>query len=222
MCDRPAPCTTVRHTSAADRVRRLDMRFMNIKQTRAGRPRRLISYLLRRRCEPPAASPVDRFDGFCFGSVGKREQLALEGFIAGQELLPAGRRPSPDRDRTDRPASSRRAGSRCRLRLRVGDDATDPQAAGQQTGRGNHRWVQLRDRPAAAESGLGAGSGPPRPPPPASRAPASCWEDSGWRRRSSSSPGCLSPGGSPRARPRIRSRSSAKNSATRRPTSTRS
>jgi hypothetical protein len=78
------------------------MRFMNIKKTRAGRPRRLTSYLLRRRCDAPAASPVDGFDGFCFGSVGSREQLALEGFIAGQE--PSGCGPPPEpfyRDWTD-------------------------------------------------------------------------------------------------------------------------
>lgn len=75
---------------------------MNIKKTRAGRPRRLISYLLRRPCDPPAACPVDRFDGFCFGSVGNCDQLALERFIAGQERSACGPPPEPpDRDRTE-------------------------------------------------------------------------------------------------------------------------
>jgi hypothetical protein len=79
-----------------------DVQFMNIRKTRAGQPRRLTSYLLRRRCDPPAASPVDQFDGFCFGSVGKRNQLALEGFIAGQEPSACGPPPEPPyRDRTD-------------------------------------------------------------------------------------------------------------------------
>jgi hypothetical protein len=75
---------------------------MNIKKTRAGRPRWLTSYLLRRRCDAPAISPVDRFNRFCFGSVDKREQLALERFIAGQEPPRCGPPPEPFyRDRTD-------------------------------------------------------------------------------------------------------------------------
>ena len=75
---------------------------MNIKKTRDGRPRRLTSYVLSRRCDPPAASPVDQFRGFCFGSVGKRDQLALEGFVAGQERSACGPTPEPPhRDRTD-------------------------------------------------------------------------------------------------------------------------
>ncbi len=78
------------------------MRTMNIKKTRAGRPRRLTSYWLGGRCDPPAASPVDRFDGFCFGSVDNCDQLALEGFIAGKERSACGPPPeAPYRDRTD-------------------------------------------------------------------------------------------------------------------------
>ena len=75
---------------------------MNIQKTRDRRPRRLTSYVLSRRCDPPAASPVDQFRGFCFGSVGKRDQLALEGFVAGQEPSACGPTPEPPhRDRTD-------------------------------------------------------------------------------------------------------------------------
>jgi hypothetical protein len=75
---------------------------MNIKKTRAGRPRRLASYLLRRRWDPLAAFPVDQLGSFCFGSVGKHDQLALEGFIARQEPSAYGRPPErPDRDRTE-------------------------------------------------------------------------------------------------------------------------
>jgi hypothetical protein len=79
-----------------------DVRFMNIKTTRAGRRRRLMSYLLRRRGDPVAAYPVDQLGSLCFGRVGKHDQLALEGFIAGQEPS-AYRRPleRPHRDRTD-------------------------------------------------------------------------------------------------------------------------
>jgi hypothetical protein len=78
------------------------VRFMNIKQTRAGRPRRLASYLLRRRGDPVVAVPVEQPGSICFGPVGERDQLALKGFIAGQEPSPCGRPlERPYRDRTD-------------------------------------------------------------------------------------------------------------------------
>jgi hypothetical protein len=75
---------------------------MNIKKTRAGPPRRLASYLRRRRGDPVAALPVDQLGSLCFGPVGKRDQLALKCFIAGQEPSTCGRSlERPDRDRTE-------------------------------------------------------------------------------------------------------------------------
>lgn len=75
---------------------------MNIKKTCPWRPTRLTSYLLRRRGDPVAAFPVERVGSLCFGPVGERDQLALRGFIAGQELSAYGRPlERRDRDRTD-------------------------------------------------------------------------------------------------------------------------
>jgi hypothetical protein len=82
------------------------MRFMNVKTSRAGWPMQVTSCVLRRCGSASAISPVERFDGVCFGSVDTREQLALEGFVAGQEPFGSGPPPEPfDWDRTD-PTSS--------------------------------------------------------------------------------------------------------------------
>jgi hypothetical protein len=72
---------------------------MNIKKTRAGRPRRLASCLMRRRADSVAALPIDQLVSSCFGPVGKSDRLALADFIAGQEGLGYG--PSPERSHGD-------------------------------------------------------------------------------------------------------------------------
>ena len=80
------------------------MRFVNFKQTRAARPGRLASYLVRRCGRPGAAVGVDRLGSVCFGPVGEPDQLALEDFVAGQEPSAYGRPVErPDRDPSDRP-----------------------------------------------------------------------------------------------------------------------
>jgi hypothetical protein len=76
---------------------------MNIKNTCAGRPRRLMFYLLRPRVDPAAAVPVERLGHVCFGSVDGRDTLALKQFMAGQK--PSAYGPPlerPDHDRSDR------------------------------------------------------------------------------------------------------------------------
>jgi len=80
------------------------MRLMDFNQTHAVRPRRLASYLLRRCGRPRAAVPVDRLGSLCFGPMDKPDQLALKGFVAGQEPSGYGRPVErPDRERTDPP-----------------------------------------------------------------------------------------------------------------------
>jgi hypothetical protein len=75
---------------------------VNIKKTRAGRPKRLGSYLLRRRGDQVALVPVDQLGSSCFGSLGTRHELALKGFIAGKGSSPCGRPLERlDRDGTD-------------------------------------------------------------------------------------------------------------------------
>ena len=78
------------------------MRFVNIKQSCAGWLRRLASYRLRRDGDPLPAVEVDRAGSRCFGSVAERDQLALEGLIAGQDPSAGGPTSErPGRHRTD-------------------------------------------------------------------------------------------------------------------------
>ena len=116
---------------------------------------------LRRRGDPLAVFPVDQLGSICFGPVGERDQLALKGLHrrAGAFCLLDGSLSDPTGTGSTRPANaSDEAGSGIGgLRLRVGDDATDPQAAGQQAGRSDRRGSSFgQDRPAAtaAESGV--------------------------------------------------------------------
>jgi hypothetical protein len=103
MRDRPAPCTTVRHTSWQTKSESdAHVRLMNIKKTRAGPPRRLASYLRRLRGDPVAGVPIDQLGSFCFGTVGERDRLALKGLVDGQEPSHRGRSlQRHNRDRTD-------------------------------------------------------------------------------------------------------------------------
>jgi hypothetical protein len=101
MRDRPAPCTTVRHTNWQTKSH-TDVRLMNIKKTRAGPSRRLASYLRCLRGDPVAAVPIDQLGCFCFGTVGERDRLALKGLVDGQEPSHRGRSlQRHNRDRTD-------------------------------------------------------------------------------------------------------------------------
>ena len=99
--DRPAPCTTVRHTKRQTKPD-ADGRLMNIKKTRVGSSRRLASYLRRLSGDPVAPVPIDQLGCFCFGTVGEPDRLALKVLIDGQEPSHCGRfLQRHNRDRTD-------------------------------------------------------------------------------------------------------------------------
>jgi hypothetical protein len=91
-------CASYELFAKADAV----VRFVNIEKTRAGRPRGLASYLLRRRGDQVALVPVDQLGSACFGSLGTPDELALNGFIAGKGASGCGRPlERPHRDGTD-------------------------------------------------------------------------------------------------------------------------
>jgi hypothetical protein len=78
------------------------VRFVNITKTRAGPAKRLASCFSRRRGDSMAALPLEQLGSFCFGPVGKRDELALTDFVAGQEPSVGGRPlERPHRDGTD-------------------------------------------------------------------------------------------------------------------------
>jgi hypothetical protein len=60
------------------------MRLMVIKNTHARLWRRLISRLLGRRADPVSVIARDLLPTVCFGALGERDHLALEGFTAAR------------------------------------------------------------------------------------------------------------------------------------------
>ncbi len=58
---------------------------MRIKTTSVAVVRWLLETLRRRVPEPRSAAPAPRLEGVCFGPMSERDELALKGFVAGDD-----------------------------------------------------------------------------------------------------------------------------------------
>jgi hypothetical protein len=58
---------------------------VRIKTTSAAVAQWLLVTLRRRVPEPASAAPAQRLGGVCFGPMSERDELALNGFVAGDD-----------------------------------------------------------------------------------------------------------------------------------------